>query len=433
MSLNRRITWLAVGLLIGLTTAPARSQGLADAQLFAPYAMDEFGGGPRPNEGVFFTFDYMRWTISKPDVTTIGYQGLTRQVYYEPDRWTIQSNTNDTGFLKSDWVDGQRFEFGDVSGHHGWVFGAYRLHEQFQRDVFSGVDMVFQDLEYGDPAQRHLQGYVAHMDGYEGDVAVYTDFEIHDLPVTFDDVTIENRVEHWSAEWMYLYRLHPGNHGGILELYFGARYMEFDEQFMVDARGERFYYDAHDPPTPIGARTVLADSTWTTDAENHIVGPQIGMRYFKTTGRWTFSSEGRFFAGFNSQNIRQRGTLGSKLEDAWPRGDAVYQDLGNTWAAPFPYYNPYVPLTMTQTSFNHEDHEDEFTPAVELRIEAKYQFSRAIAFRVGWDALWMDNIARSSNMIDYTLSETSMMGINMHKNRQDVLMQGWTLGVELNR
>jgi hypothetical protein len=428
MSLNCRKTWLAAWLLLVLMAAPAWSQGVADAQLFAPYQMDQFGGGPRANEGAFFTFDYMRWTIQKPDITTIGFEGLTRQVYYTPDRWTIQSNTNDTGFLKSDWTDGQRFEFGDVSGHHGWIFGAYRLHEQYQRDAYTQMDMTVQDLEYGDPPHKHLEGYVYDVT-YDGDTVTWTNPTLEDLPLSFDDVTIENWVEHWGVECMYLYRMHPNQHGGILELYLGARYMEFNERFWVDARGERFVFSSQDPPNPIEPRSVLADSTWMTNADNRIVGPQIGMRYFKTTGRWTFSTEGRFLAGFNSQTVRQNGTLGSQLDEPWPR-TTMHPDLTSDLVGTPPYL-PYVPATMQPSSFKHSWHDDEFTPTVELRLEAKYQLTRAFGVRAGWDVMWMNNIARPSNMINYTLGQNSLFGIR--KYEQDVLLQGWTLGFEFNR
>jgi hypothetical protein len=439
MALNRKKTWLAACLSVILTAAPAWSQGLEDAQLFAPAEVDQFGGGPRPNEGFFISVDYLRWTIQAPETTTIGYQGLTREVYYDSGYTDpisgivvgptvgIQGNSLNTGFLTAEWTDGQRIEFGDVAGHHGWLFSGMRLHHQDQQGNFSRADMVFQDLETL-PNARHLYGWVPHATYDEDGDFIYTNFQLHDLPLTFDTVEVRNRVDLWGVEWMYLYRLHPNHHGGIFEFYLGARYLEFNEQFDVDARGRRFEYDVDD--NVVGARCILADSDWMTKADNHIVGPQIGARYFKTTGRWTFSSEGRFLAGFNSQNIRQRGTLGSRLRDAWGVDDGVESDPELLSGAPG---FPYEPDAMRPISFNYVEHESEWSPAVEVRLQAKYQITRAISARFGWDFFWIDGIARPSNMIDYTLADSKVFGINKAHNRQDVLMHGWHIGLELNR
>jgi hypothetical protein len=431
MALNCRKTWLAGWLLVLLTAAPAWSQGLEDAQFFAPAAMDEFGGGPRPNEGIFASIDYLKWTIQAPQKTTIGFQGGSREVYYDKDRKTIQTNTIDNGGFSADWTDGQRIEFGDVSGHHGWLFSGFRLHTQEQRDMFSSVNMVFQDLEFGDPAQRHLYGYVTNFWGYLNNTtpAYDPDFVLHDLPLSFDTVELRNRVETWGVEWNYLYRCHPTHNGGIFEFFLGARYLEFNETFDVDARGHRFDYDAFG--TVIGPRSILADSFWSMKADNHIVGPQIGARFFKTTGRWTLSTEGRFLAGTNFQNLHQRGTLGSKLSDPWGSDDS--RNISYRWLAQGPPWDPYIPVVTNPTSFNHTDHEREFAPAFELRLEAKYQLTRAISTRFGWDVFWVDGIARSSDLINYTLAENQVFGIAKENNRQSVLMQGFHVGLELNR
>ncbi len=85
---------------------------------------------------------------------------------------------------------------------------------------------------------------------------------------------------------------------------------------------------------------------------------------------------------------------------------------------------------MGPTTFTHADHIQEFTPAVELRAEAWYQLTRAVSVRAGWTGLWMDNIARSSNMINY---QVPGMGIRSQFNRQDVFVHGWNLGLIVNR
>ncbi len=437
----------AVVMLVLLTAASAYAKGLhsnlgtnyhgdiEDMQLFAPAEVRPYGNGPQPKEGFFFVFDGLSWSISTPEVTTVGFQGLTRNVYYGPTDadMIVQENTLDTGLLRADFTEGNRIEFGRVVDGRGWFLSVYQLKSQTQNFSISDVDMVFVDDAFGPSGTKLLEGYVPVTMGYGtspgppsyktvGTGMVY-DYDypeiIRDLPVTFDEVSIRNRVETWSVEWMYLHRLRQNRHGGIFELFFGVRYMAFDDEFDVHATGEsRFIVD--DQGSPTGPGSVLANSWWNTKAENHIVGPQIGARWFRKSGRWMLSTEGRFFAGFNSQNIRQHGVFGTQLNDSWP----------DEFEYPGPPGNPYVPHTMSTTSFEDSEHISEWSPVAELRAEARFQITRAVSLRAGWTGIWMDGIARASNMINY---EVAAMGIADQFNRQEVFMHGLTFGIDVNR
>ncbi|MBN2295323.1 MAG: BBP7 family outer membrane beta-barrel protein, partial [Pirellulales bacterium] len=160
----------------------------------------------------------------------------------------------------------------------------------------------------------------------------------------------------------------------------------------------------------------LADSLWYNEAENHIVGPQIGLRYFHRYKYWTFSTEGKFFGGFNSQNIYQHGQLGSELD---PPGD------------------PGEPIAMGPSSFEHKRTICEWSPGIEFRLQADWQVTRYVSLGVGWTGIWLDGIARPSNMIAYQLgteeSESDYMGILEEHNRQDVFIQGVTFRIAFNR
>jgi hypothetical protein len=236
-------------------------------------------------------------------------------------------------------------------------------------------------------------------------------------------------------ETSYIYRSHAGSHGGIFELFLGARYLQLYDRFTVDATGDKFVRALPEGEggggddeeaalgIPVGPNSILADSFWYANAQNHIIGPQIGMHWFRQTNRWTWESEARFFAGFNIQDLEQGGTLGSKLNDPWTtEGD------GTT-----PIHYPYQPLFMQRVSFNHSDTEHEFSPGVEFRLGLKYQLTRAAALKVGWSGLWVDGIARGADLVSYKLTETQFMGIDLKDNRQDVFMHGVTFGIDFNR
>ena len=395
MSLNRTKALLAAWMLVLLGQVPAGGQGLRDMQIFAPAELSTYGGGKRANEGVFFQFEGLSWSISKPQETPIGFPTTRRVVLFEipnPDPnpnlrpKSDEHNTHTTGELGSDFTNGLRYEFGFVSGHCGWLLGGFRLANQNQRITASDMSVVFEDDYLGTTGENLLEGYI--------DGALTT---MDDLPVRFTEATIRNQVQTWGLELMYMYRMHPNHHGGIFDLFVGARYLELDDHFNVEALGG-----------------TLDQSYWDTSAENHIIGPQIGARWFKTTRRWTWSTQGRFFAGLNSQNLSQRGALGTELDPI----NAGLLEIKN----------------MPPSQFNHWRHRSEWSPGAELRVDFAYQLTRAISLQVGWTGFWIDGIARASNVIDYrTRDGGNHMGIDTTGNRQYVFMNGVTFGVLLNR
>ena len=393
MSLNRTQSALAAWTLAFLVAPAALGQGLQDAQPFTPADMSTYGGGYRPSEGFFFSFDVLDWWIKSPDTALIG-DATTRQVVIIvpqdilPPWKTIESTSTDTGTLSTEAVAGQRYEFGHIEEHRGWLFSGFTLGDQTQTIYASDASVVFQDAPFGSPPRQNLEGYIDTL-------LTYSD----DLPVKFDYLEAHNQIAIWGVELNYLYRRHPNHYGGIIELFFGARYLEFEESFNVDALGG-----------------TLADSFWNTEAENHLVGPQIGARWFRKRGRWTCSAEGRAFAGYNSQNVFLDGQLGSELWDGDPLLLPAVGEITN----------------MRPRLVQHTRHFREWSPGGEVRVDFKYQLTRAISAGVGWTGFWIDGIARPSGMIDYAIEQNRTMGIT-GQNRQDVFMHGLNIRLELNR
>ncbi|HID77558.1 MAG TPA: hypothetical protein EYP56_16380 [Planctomycetaceae bacterium] len=401
MSLNRMKILLAGLALSCLLGGVAPGQHEEDLQAFAWVDDSNYGGGPRANEGLFFHYEWMHLSVLRPDVTTIGLMGDTRTVAIgtvvdpvtgdEEPVFRVQSNSHDTGFLRSPLESANWFELGYIEGHQGYTFNAFTMSTQEQRFMLNDVDVVFSDPP-GVSGLKHLEGFI------DENLTI-----IEDLPVTFEQIDVLNTVNLWGVEWMYLYRTHPGRWGGLWEFGVGVRYMEFDEGFKVNALGG-----------------ILDDSTWNTEAENHLVGPVGFVRWFRKAGRWTLAAESRFFSGFNSQNIRQVGTLGSKLTND-PDADPDESNITGTQG---------FPLIMTASSFKHSRFFSEWSPGVELRVSFDYQVTRSISLGVGWFGFWMDGIARASNVIDYQVPN---MGIDPANNRQDVFINGPILRVLWNR
>jgi hypothetical protein len=384
-----------------LMGASASGQGLEGMQLFAPADVSSYGRGTQPNEGFFFTYDILYWTISTPRVTTIGKEGLTRnayivspgQVFNDPRDQIVQHNTLDTSGLDSDFDLGNRFEFGRICDNHGWMISIYQLRERSQSIAAYDVDMVFEEVTSGAEPHLPLDGRFTNLAPPPAPVTF-----LAPLALTFSNVLLRDDVSSWGIEFDYLCRSDQLHNGGFFEWFIGPRYLEFDDNFLVNAQGSQ----------------TLGNSYWITEAQNHIIAGQIGARLFKKQGRWTVSTEGRALAGLNCQNVHQTGELGIGITPG-------------VLDSAQPYY-------MGPTYVNHTAFIREFTPGIELRLDARYQITRSATFRAGWTGLWLNNIARGSEMIDYTLDpEHTWMGILRDHNRDNVFINGLTIGIDINR
>ncbi len=212
------------------------------------------------------------------------------------------------------------------------------------------------------------------------------------VPKEYTAFQTSNEVEHWNIELLYTRRFRQFALGGQLEAFVGVRYLQFDETF------DMIGYVRPGAPVNVDKQDMFINQY----VNNHLIGPEIGGRYSRKQERWGFSADCRFVPGFNFQTFRQQGEV-----------DKFFVTLpGNTLA------------------FTHSASETEFAPLIELRLELHYQLTRAIQAKVGWNGIWMDNIARASSSIDYV---PRAMGIDTSRNRQDVLMTGVTAGIEINR
>jgi hypothetical protein len=411
MPLNRTSSSVAIGLLLCLLASPSFGQGPLGFQLFAPADVSTYGGEQEPNEGYFFQVDGLYWSISAPKVVPIGYAG-TRKVYYGPgdNDFRFESNTLDTSGFSDQFSMGDRIEFGRVEDRDGWFVSIFQLRDQSQDISTPGADIVFNDPAFGLHGERLLQGNVNNNNTTSPQ---YTPAVIRDLPTTFTDVLVDNAVDTWGVEANYLHRFKTCHDGGTFEMFLGARYYEFNDNFSVTTGTDN---------TPGNVPSFLGGSSWQTSAQNHVVGPQIGLRWFKKRGRWTFSTEGRFFAGINFQNIQQQADMGPHLNPG------VNSDGTLT---------PFQPLTMAHSTATYSAFEREWSPAIELRLEGRYQITRAISFHAGWTGMWMDGVARASSLINYRVGDAVLgevpLGIDMSNNRQGVFVNGLTLGFDINR
>jgi len=286
------------------------------------------------------------------------------------------------------WKWGDRTELGYIEDHHGFMFTALSTQSQTQEEAALNAFVVFNDPAFGPTGQHFLDTQLAASSGTTAAV-------VGETPVNFGLVYVQQKTRLQGVEGLYIYRMDQLHLGGQLEFTAGARYFELKDQFWVSAFGGN-----------------LTDSYWNTKSHNEIGGPEIGVRYFQPIGRFAFIIESRFTAGINAQNIDQDGLLAQGLTAG-----------ANT---------PPQPTLMNATSFTNSAHYLEFSPIIELRAEARAQLTNMISLKAGWTGIFVNNFARASDMVNYTVPN---MGIttNLSGNLQSVFITGLNLGVEFNR
>lgn len=429
MSFYRTSSLAAIGLVVCFMATPSLGQGPLGFQVFTPADNSTYGGLPPLNEGYFFQYDLLWWSISAPKVKEIGFPGSRVVSYGRDDSRDVRPETNslNTAPFDSQFNQANRIEFGRIENRNGWFMSIYQQRDQTQSFTAPQADIIFNDPQFGPGGERLLQGNV------NNDAATsppYSPPVFRDLPTIFTNVLVEDKIDTWGVEANYLHRFLTRHNGGTFELFLGARYYEFNDNFNVHTG------TGGSSSTTLTVPAFLDGSYWDTTAENHIVGPQIGLRWFKKQGRWSISTEGRFMAGLNSQNLSQTVDFGPNLNPA----PTTVVTITNPVPPPqqsFNYvYQPFQPVTASHITTTYNDYERVFSPMFELRAEIKYQVTRAIEFKAGWTGFWVDGIARANGIIDYkvgTQAGEQPLGIDPSGNQQGLFVNGVTFGITVNR
>jgi Putative beta barrel porin-7 (BBP7) len=238
-------------------------------------------------------------------------------------------------------------------------------------------------------------------DGITGSTLVITpdgigfihDFDdLHTFQVYFDNVLVQNVTETDGVEAMWSHDLANNhymakNQNNRLTLSVGARYLKLYDEFRVDAQG-----------------SILHNAFWDTSFTNQIVGPQVALSWLNQRQRWTLETSGRFMFGYNEADWDQLGLIGEGLI---PSGTNQ-------------------PLYARPTAFSHSLTEREFSPVAEMRLQAKYNFTRSFSMKFGYTGSYIGNIKRAAQSVRYRLPDLGYQ----NAGTQDLLMNGFDLGVE---
>lgn len=248
------------------------------------------------------------------------------------------------------------------------------------------------------------------------------------LPVIFTELYMRQRTTSGSIEANYLRRIDRYTPRGLtIDMLGGVRFLDLSDQFTVRGTGG-----------------ILADSYWDTRAANRLVGPQLGVRVIRRRNRWSWTAEGRGVAAADFQTVRQDGEIGSLLTQV-PTVTVNATNVGGIAAGAQAQNAANAssgresgvatrrlnqPLNLNPTAFNSSANMVTFSPVAEVRVSLSYQLFSSVFLNGGYTAIYADNLARSANMVDYTLPR---MGILSANNRQPIFLSGINLGIQINR
>jgi hypothetical protein len=462
-----------------------------DLQVFDQPDLSAYGRGPRAPVGYFGSMEYVNWAQVAPKLASIGQPGAllvngsavtttntgdvaiipatssfllsssvvtssgvtvitnTFQSYAfslisigpnGPSTGTVgtilhgglsQTSSMDTTFMSSaDYTSGGRFEFGrmDEDGR-GWIASGFGWGGATQDSTQSNVSVNFNNSPVGfidlrglntltpdgidDDLDRDgiygrygadlgtnsvvgnppfvLQG-AEPTDGRPDFLSVATDFDdAVPLATKFVTLQVQNKTTSYGVELMRAWQVALGPRGGVWEIFLGPRALAVRDQFNFAGI----------------AQTGTTDSEFYTNAQNWVIGGQLGGRWSRQVGRVQLSLEARALAAANYQHVTQSGEIGTI-------GFGATQVI-----------NVQLPARFSSTV-----NQTEFAPGGEFRANLKYQLFRSLYVQGGYTALFIDNIARGSYMTFYNLPN---MGILADNNKTGFLLQGFNVGVVVNR
>lgn len=226
------------------------------------------------------------------------------------------------------------------------------------------------------------------------DVASGVDFDdLHTFNIAFERFSVRSTAETQGVELMYGIPLGNRHHmvkrqNNKLDLGYGVRYLRLRDNFYWEGLGGFL------------GRT-LAD----TEAQNSIFGPQIRGSWTSQHGRWSTTIDGRCLLGYNVQDIDQNGLIGSALAPGKVNRS----------------------LTGQPHAVRYGRTDNDFSPVIEFRAETKYQITSSIAARLGYTAMFIDNITRSSQVMNWSLPD---LGI-LEGGQQDIFINGANVGFDV--
>jgi len=229
--------------------------------------------------------------------------------------------------------------------------------------------------------------------------------DLHLFNLTFDQATVRNTTETQGVEIMKTFRLSNGHRlekkrNQHFDIGYGVRFLRLRDQFSFS-----------------GTSPLMATMQFATEAENQLVGPQIRARWANQRGRWSWDLDSRLMLAYNTVEANQTGSFGLDNTDEF--GFVV-----NPGLAPGAVNRP---LIAQPNVFSSGRRDNEFSPTIEVRAETSYQITGAIAVRLGYTGIFVDNISRGAAITNYSLPDFGFL----EGGQQEIFINGVNFGFDV--
>ncbi len=160
-----------------------------------------------------------------------------------------------------------------------------------------------------------------------------------------------------------------------------------------------------------GPGTLFQTAQWDTYTSNNMVGPEFGLMFEGSQGRWDWYAGGSFTAGFNWQNNIYKGanlpqSVGADYLRTNFAGGGVttigFSAPGTGTSSVETVTVPTSPLitqifaTGQSGTTNSAEHRFTFSPIGEWRLGGRFRISQAVSLNFGYTGMWLSQIARAS-------------------------------------
>lgn len=354
-----------------------------DYRIFAPAEFGEFGRGLDLHTGWFASYDRVHIYMSRPD----------------------QESTSTEG----DFTWGNRFSFGYMTEEdHGWFGEFWHIDgpNYFAIVEAERVNVLEPDDEInGDPDNIDLRGGGG---GGGQQQQQQPNPQRNGLPVSDRNNPVSqdrryflhdsiNAADLTSFELNKSVRWKPLHYNSIVEPFVGFRYMKYQDFHRRDT-----YSRIDDMGVVVGQvppftqdPTLLQNELFTSldsHIDNHMVGGQFGLRWYKHKSRWNLSSEIRAFLLQNFQ-----------FHETFQFTELTFYDSTGVDEEPEGVFIDRQRISTGNAT--------EFVFGGEVRAEAAYEVTRDLSLKMGMTFMEFGAGIARGNSLDFNRQNVTMVGV----------------------
>jgi hypothetical protein len=380
--------------------------------------LQEYSVRPSPRDGIFISYDRLYWGITPPPVRSVGNRDFFVTEVLSPDMIVQLNNSQPQGQvppfivygtpeavfdLNSSWMMtaltwGNRYDIGWIYEDKGFAVRYFTL--QNQEQAFSTLN----EFAVNSPTQNLIVDITPPADFLSPGFVVVEIENISNPPdhLISQRFTQRNATELQSVAAAGLVR-RTLNRTDPVTLSLAARYVQLADRFSMEYESQQRPFESN--PDSLEYDGPLQQGGWDTRTFNNMVGPEFGLNWERTSGRWTVGFDLRFTPAMNFQNNLYRGAnFPNFLSADYVRTDIVSEQVevipGQTGGTVTTTNN--LPLlyqvygTRQENATNSAEHNVVFSPIGEWTLETRFRVSQGMLLRLGYTGTWMAGIARAS-------------------------------------